>query len=455
MNILNNTVRTVLHTVETMLLACCALCFSGCVEQFEEEIVGDVSITLRLDEAFQEKAYVRLNHDGSQDDCWFYIVTEDMETAAEVLLKEHVADSLAGGGRIVGNTGTNKSILVENLEPKTEYRVLATIILPDGRVAGTPADFTFVTLRNPDTFYVHPSWKMEYAGRKVSEKDPDEETELFTCSVGESRDPYVPCLLLKKDFESTYGGNLRTCFEDYVAFRNKANVKWPNVVKDSAFVHVEERLMHGDYILFMVGMTSEGELTGDYARTDCTIRQETPSDAYMKWIGKWTLKGSNEEYDFNFPVEITAEENNLYCRMSGYESNTAVTNLAYVTQDRPLLLYFEKSSGALYVVSEDFDDFDDAATAELYDFHLYGCIELEYYGTMTSVPVNYPDIKVAKFTLVSDSRATASPMMFTDMGYNTPFLYFNYSYTFVTYDGLVPLTTDALVPRIETITLVK
>ena len=93
----------------------CCLCglvvFSGCVETVETEIPEDlVKIGLRLDQAFQEKAYVRLWHDGAQEDYWFYILTEDMDTDAAELLAAEIAGSLATTGEVVGNVGTNKNI---------------------------------------------------------------------------------------------------------------------------------------------------------------------------------------------------------------------------------------------------------------------------------------------------------------------------------------------------------
>lgn len=432
--------------------------FSGCVKDIDQEVSEDlVQVSLRLDQAFQEKAYVRLYHDGSQDDYWFYLVTEDLETEAGILLAEEIAESLAATGEIVGNVGTNKNITIDNLDAKTEYRVIAARILPDGSVTGNVAELVFKTLRNPDVFEVHPSWSIQYKERRVAEDDPNLETEVFLCSVGESEDTYVPCLLSVQDYEAAYGGDLRRCFEDYVAFRNLEHVKWPNVVVNGSCEHIEDRLRHGDYILFMIGIDASGELTGYYAKTECTIAQETATDAYRRWVGKWTVVGYCGEQKITYSLDISPEENNLYYRMSGWESTSAADYFAALPQERPILLYFEKSSGDVYVVSEAFKDFEDPAMADFYDFFLYGCVEIDYYGVMTEVPVDIENLRIARFSLLGDNLAQVEPETFSfdlnGVHYDAKFLYFNYSYISALYSGLVPVTTDSVVPRISTMRL--
>lgn len=442
----------------TVVSLCMMIAFTGCSGNIEPEVPADeVVVSLRLDQVFQEKAYVRLNHDGSQDDYWFYIVTEDLETEAGYLMADYLELTLEENGEIIGNVGTNKNITIEGLLARTPYRVLASRILPSGKMTGNIADLTFTTLRDPDVFETHPSWSIQYKERRVSADDPDDEKEVFACTVGDSKDTYVPCLLSKTDFERSYGGNLRACFEDYVAFRNMDHVKWMNVVTDQSCEHLEDRLRHGDYILFMIGIDVNGELTGYYARTDCKIAQEAASDAYRRWVGSWTVIGTCGDQRIRYQVEISPDENNLYYRMSGWESTSASDYFKTIPEDLPILLYFEKSSGDVYVVSEAFDDIDGSAMSEFYDFFLYGCVQIEYGGSLTDVPVDVTNLKIARFSLLGDDLAEVQPEVFSfdlnGVHYDAPFMYFNYSYTSMLYAGLVPVTADSRVPRISTMRL--
>ena len=132
----------------------------GCIENQElEGPSGDeVTLSLRVDEVFKEKAYVRLNHDGSLEECWFHILTEDLQTDALEVLEDSLSKILDSGENVKVQKGVNKNLTFENLKAKTEYRVIASIINQDGTLAGNVAELRFKTLRDLDVFEEHPSW---------------------------------------------------------------------------------------------------------------------------------------------------------------------------------------------------------------------------------------------------------------------------------------------------------
>ena len=442
----------------------------GCIEN--QDLKGpegdDVILSLRIDEVFKEKAYVRLNHDGSLEECWFHILTEDLQTDALEVLEDSLSKILDAGENVKVQKGVNKNLIFENLEAKTEYRVIASLINQDGTLAGNVAELRFKTLRDLDVFEEHPSWRIEYKERRVSEDDVDQESEIFSCSVGDSKDTYVPCLLSKADFKKSYNDNLRACFEDYVAFRNQEHVKWHNLVLAEDCEHVEDRLRSGDYLVFMVGIDSLGTLTGYYAKEEFAIKQDPASAEYRAWIGKWNLKGMTGDKEVEYQVEIKPDENNLYLRMYGWENSTASQGFEEMTampapgeeqNHLSVLLYFSKATGDVYVVSEELAPIPDYAG--IYYFYLYGCIEVDYNGAMTPVPVDMPNMRIARFSLnAAKNRASATPEPFImDVGgvhYDTEFIYFNYSYIFpAVYQGLVPVTLDTAVPKISSLVLEK
>lgn len=458
MNRFNKGCRIFLSSLWAAFSLCAIVPLSGCSGNLETETIEDeIVVSLRLDQVFQEKVYVRLNHDGSQEDFWFYLVTEDMFTEAEELLKEYLESKIDEDGEIVGNVGTNRNISIDGLQPKTTYRIMASRVLPEGKMTGNVAELSFTTLRDPDVFESHPSWNMQYKERRVSEDDPDIESEVFTCHAGDSEDTYVPCLLSKADFERSYGSNLRACFEDYIAFRNLEHVKWAEEVRSESCEHIEDRLRHGDYILFMIGIDADGELTGYYSMTECKIAQEAATDEYRRWLGQWTVVGSCGDRRIRYELEISPDENNLYYRMSGWESTSATDYFKNLPEELPILLYFEKTSGDVYVVSEAFDDLEDPVMADFYDFFLYGCVEIDYNGQMTEVPVDVENLRIARFSLIGENLAQVTPEIFSfDLNgthYDAPFRYFNYSYVSMMYAGLVPVTADSVVPRIDTMRL--
>ena len=463
MNKLTDFNRVLRHTAGAVVVLLGVVLGSGCVENIDPEGMKDdnVTMTLRLDEAFQEMAYVRVNHDGGQEDLWYYMCTSELDTDAQLELETRIASLLAKEGKIQGNVGVNRSVTIKGLEANRVYRVIAAIVTPAGEISGKVAELTFKTMRNPDVFEPHPSWKVEYKERRVAEDNPDDEKEVIICTAGDTLDTYVPYLLPADYFRSQYKGNYRTCFESYVAECNAAHKKWAKEVKKGDCTHLEERLVKGDYLLFMIGIDSTGTLTGYYAETLLKLEQEPATEAYNKWIGNdWKLTGKCDGKEITYEVKIVPEENNLYYQMYGWESTTVGEGFRNVPEDLPILLYFEKSTGDMYVMSQQLDDLDNPALADLYDFFVYGCIKVDYSGTMMDVPVDIPFLKVARFTMNADGSAKATPLRISLQAFGIPgeqeFLYFNYSYMMVgIYNGLIPVTMDSMVPRINTLKLTK
>ena len=439
------------------LILCAMTLLSACSEKVEPEQRDEtVNLTLRLDQVFQEKAYIRLLHDGAPDEFWYYMLTPNLKSDAAALVEEKIAQELAAEGHIQGNVGVNKNLTFKDLDPKTEYRVIAVRISPEGELLGDVAELIFKTLRDPEVFEVHPSWEIKYKERAISADNPDVETEVFTCNVydGDSQDTYIPCLLTKEDFEEAYGGSIKACFEDYVAYLNLSHTKWSEAVTAAESEYVQDRLRHGDYILFMIGVDTEGVLTGYYTMTECRIEQEKASKEYEAWLGDWKVTGRSGATDIEYKVTIYPDENNLYYRMSGWESSSASEYFVTVPSELPILLYFEKSTGDVYVISEAMKDLADVAMADLYDFYLYGCVMADD----TVIVVDIPNMRLARFSILNqyEAEVKAETMSFEYGGkqYNEmPFIFFNYSYTSFMYAGLVPMTTDAVVPHISTMRL--
>lgn len=435
------------------------ICVSGCVEVLQVDNNEDETVlSLRVDEVFQKKAYVRLNHDGNQEDYWYYVLTQDLQVDAETYLNDQLKRVVEADGEIIGNTGTNKSIAIENLQPKTTYRVIAARLLPTGKITGKVAELTFVTLRDPAVFEVHPSWSVDYKGPRADSKNPNIDNEVFGCSVGESAEPYVVCVLLKSDFENYFKGDERACFEDYIAYRNSEHVKWKNVVLTEDCEHLEDRLMSGWYIAFMIGVDTNGELTGYYAQQVFERQPDKRTKEYENWIGEWLLKGKCDGNDVVYDVRIEPDEINLYLKMYGWEGASATDYYSWVPKKFPIRLYFERTTGKVYVMSEMFGQSGDQLFDELilHHFYLYGCVQMDYQGTMMDVPVDIEGCRIARLEMTSDKRAVARPEKFEYVGEEYDFVYFNYSYMIPSLSSsLVPVTTDMRVPRIDTIVLEK
>ena len=97
---------------------------SGCSKDpVSSEGVDNTLVNLRLDDVFQEKVYVRLTHNGDRGDYWYYMITTDLNTDADLLLNERIADDLEDDGELVGNVGVNKNITFDELAAEWLERV--------------------------------------------------------------------------------------------------------------------------------------------------------------------------------------------------------------------------------------------------------------------------------------------------------------------------------------------
>lgn len=467
MNLLNNLRRLVLSAVGVGLFSGGVMCFSGC-NPLDDNVQApeEIQVSLRLDEAFQDKAHVRLNHEGTVDDYWYYMITEDLTSDAKELLVAKMSKELETTGALVGNVGTNKNLTFEGLQARTKYRVIAAIISPAGEIIGDVVSLEFSTLRDPDVFEVWPSWEITYKTRQVAPNDPNQETEIFTCDVkGDTTQTYIPCIISKSDFSTYYGSNLRRCFEDYVDYRDSFHIKWVDEVKKDNFEYTQDRMFSGDYMLFMIGVDTAGKLTGYYSKTEFKLKQETASKAYEAWVGSWTLKGQSlhkDEAGNTVPVEYTVDivptENNLYFELYGFDART-MESLSDIPQTIPLTLYFEKSSGDIYVISEQLPDIkDNQALADLYDFFAYGTVEVVYNDIPTVIPVDMSNMRIARFSMTGTNRAqgfnTSVSIDLYGSYYNTEFVAFNYYYEALGLFNYI-LESSQYVLRTNTITLTK
>lgn len=461
MNLLNKLGRFVLSILGV------AMCFSGCdlLDDPVKESVN-VSVTLRLDEAFQKKAHVRLNHDGTVEDYWYYMLTQDFQTDAKLLLESKIEQVLEADGQLVGNVGTNRNITFDGLEARTKYRAIAALISPEGSLIGDVAELEFVTKRDPDFFEEWPAWQITYKERKVAQNDSNLETEVFECAVdGDTTQTYIPCVLAKSDFVKYYGSSHRKCFEDYIDYRNMFQVKWSQEVKRNSCEYTQDRLFSGDYMLFMIGVDSTGELTGYYAETELKLQQETAMKEYEAWVGSWTLKGeclkkteSGATRTVEYMVDIVPTENNLYYELYGYDART-FESLKEIPSIIPLKLYFEKSSGDIYVISEVLPDVpDNQALADLWNFYAYGSVEVLYYDVLTLIPVDKENLRIARFSMDDAQHArgynTSISIDLFGEYYDTEFIAFNYFYESLGLFNYILESADHVM-RTNTMTLVR
>lgn len=354
-------------------------------EQTVENINSEVSIMLDVDKVSLESVNVRVRHNGDADMLWIYMLTPDLDTSADVLIEEKLASDLELTDEIVAWTGQNKSVQLSGLMPKSYYRFICKALdSVTGKTVGTASELVFRTRRDPSVFEINDNWSITVGERYVNNVDK-QEYDNFICDSDDD-ESYVLVPLKVTDFEFYYNNDLRAFIEDYHAAYGyeTGDSKWKDVVKTGDMTWAEQRLRSGEWLIFMIGIDSDGELTGLYQKLELTIEQEVATDEYNRWLGTWKISDKNGAELFQ--IDILPSENNMWYYMSGWESNNVY---GYDTTDPALMpeLFFDKETGEACFISQYVNTM--VNSSETYDFFFSGTFTYGSTYVLGSDVLNY------------------------------------------------------------------
>ena len=404
--------------LKALLVATMMVSFYGCQqsESTEENVTAtDVAIMLDVDKVTLGTANIRVRHSGDAEMMWVYMLTSDLQTPASVLLEEKLAADLDLTGEIVAYIGRNKSISITDLDPKSYYRFICQALDSEtGKTVGQPSEIQFRTRRDPSVFEINDNWEITVGDRIVNNQDK-QEYDNFICD-SEDDETYVLVPLKVVDFEFYYNNDLQAFFEDYLSAYGyeTGDSKWKDVVKKGDMTWPEQRLRSGEWLIFMIGIDSEGELTGYYQKLELTIEQEVATDAYNRWLGTWQV--INGDGTSSFQIDILPSENNMWYYMSGWESDNVYH---YDTTDPALMpeVYFDKETGEMCFISQYLNTLVDDAGS--YDFYFSGTFTYGNTYVLGSEVLNYR-MADAGFLDSSYKTARVEANDFTTQGMSFP-----------------------------------
>ena len=374
--------------LKVLLVGTLMVTLSGCQQSDPSEgniTANDTTILLDVDKITLESASIRVRHTGPSDLMWVYMLTSDLDTPAATLLNEKLAADLELTGEIVAYKGTNKSISVTDLEPKSYYRFICQALdAQTGDVNGTPSEIKFRTRRDPSVFELNDNWTVSVGDRVISNVDKQEYDNFVLKSTDEESYVLVPLKVV--DFEFYYNNDMQAFFEDYVASYGyeTGDSKWKDVVKSGDMTWPEQRLRSGEWLVFMIGLDSEGELTGYYQKMELTIEQEVATEEYNRWLGTWDVY--SKDGIKMFQIKVLPSENNMWYYLSGWESENVYQ---YDTTDPALMaeLYFDRETGEMCFISQYLNTMIDDAGS--YDFYFSGTFTYGNTYVLGSEVLNY------------------------------------------------------------------
>ena len=402
-------------------------------------VADDVRFILKEDVVDLNSASIRIKHNGSVDAMWVHMQTSDLVTDADALIAARVSNEYLYTEQIVARKGNNISLAFNGLEAKQRYRIIVKAIDADGKLYGKAASLTFKTRRNPDVWEVNDNWtltrKPERTSKVIAGSAEEQEYENFDCK-SKDQESYMILTLSMSDFQNykkaeDHKDVKRTLFEDYYADFMAQNDYKSKILKGDQ-VWTEERLRSGDYVTFMIGLDEDNELSGLYRQFNITIDPEEPTEEYNKWKGWWEI--SFGEGDKPWHIYIDELDPNMWLSSIGWEPEYIVTDVT----NMPLKLYFSKSTGDLYVVSQEVATGSDGSL-----IYYYGTFQ---YGTYQTV-LDYENVRVAKasFTNLASTEAVINGlgMYLTGVGDIT----FNYSLFYIRHDSTTAQAVSMAIPE--------
>ena len=424
-----------------LLASVVMLSFNACDTvqgDMDSSVVEDIKFILREDAIELNSAAIRVRHNASADVMWVYMQTEDLESDADVLIAERVENEYQFTDQIVAYQGSNKCVHLNALDAKKRYRIIVKAIDEAGKLYGQAASLIFKTRRNPDLWEVNDNWTLtrndERTAKVITGTTELQEYENFEC-VSKDQESYIVLTLTKADFQNYKKAEghkdvKRTLFEDYYADFIKTNDYKSNILKGNRTWN-EERLRSGDYVVFMIGLDEDNELSGLYKQFNITVEPENPTQEYENWLGWWEISFPNGAKPWN--IHIDDLDPNMWFTSVGWEPEYIVADVT----NMPLKLYFSKSTGEIYFVSQEVASGDDGSVVYYYGTFPYGV-----YQTV----LDYDNVRVAnaRFTNVASSEAVINGLGMNLAGVGE--ITFSYGLFYIRYSATSAQAVSASIP---------
>lgn len=200
---------------------------------------------------------------------------------------------------------------------------------------------------------------------EYTERKPDTEEDVFIVEAKNKTTYYVD-VVYDGFVTDKFNGDIYKFFNsmlDVLAKQLQPNEKdFSRLLYRGKTTLLFDRLRAGNWVAYAYGVDNYGFLTGDYTELKFNIKEETATEEFNKWIGKWALSGKAPVYDNNgnktdekdvtFAIEISKAEANVAYIISGWE--TAEKDIVKYTEKLRFEAGFNKKTKNLEFSSFDF-----------------------------------------------------------------------------------------------------
>lgn len=287
-------------------------------------------------------------------------------------------------------------------------------------------------------------WTLSYGGRsEIIENGVAADVENFTMRSNDNS-TYFMDIISAYNLENGYDNSLVDYFKDELqtiaSWAAQDNCSISDYLYSGNQTFQFDRMRSGDWIAVSFGI-SNGKLTGDYTLLKFTIKEESPEENYLKWLGTWEITDGKTAYN----LTLKQSEANFAITVSGWETgfggNSDAKNYSFET-------YYDRWTGSMVFLSQAFTWFK-GTDGHFYDVCLLG--NFYYPGGASLAEGSYvltDDLNIAEAIMRPDGRfadvtaCRVNVQISEDEFYETSFTSMQYydvsDYDLFTYNEIVP-----------------
>lgn len=294
------------------------------------------------------------------------------------------------------------------------------------------------------------NWTIQYKGREDYTEDNGYISRVEHFHVEAPGAAYYLVRTINPEvFQNNYGTDVLQFFKDEQGYLEQDAEYFNENVTDYLYTSDKtellfDRIRHGSWKAFVIGFDASGKITGEYATCNFTSREDTPTAAFNRWLGKWMISGQDPDGKLvSYNIEIVSSEANFAYFVYDWETGESIDSNDGTQMNGSedwFETFFEPSNGNMYFMSQYIQSYKEDNVN--YDQFFFGNIVVNGHIVVDGqlikngeyiIPEENLDIAAAQMTDLENRLATVNGCAVTaymtdtdQVGYDTEFTSMQY-----------------------------
>ena len=206
------------------------------------------------------------------------------------------------------------------------------------------------------------NWTIQYEGRENYNETDGSVSRVEHFHVEAPGTAYYLFRTINPEvFQDNYGTDVIKFFQDEQGYLEEDAKNYNENVTDYLYTPTQtdlyfDRIRHGSWMAFVIGFDARGKITGEYATINFTSKEDTPTAAFNRWIGLWTISGLDpDEKLVSYNIEIVSCEANYSYIVYDWETGESIdsqTGTQMNGNEDWIETFFEPSNQNMYFMSQ-------------------------------------------------------------------------------------------------------